>query len=300
MKPRLSHRYVWWWRLVLATGLCIVLFAASMLTARPAAAAAPAYVRVIHASPDIGIVDVFVDGKKILSDFQFATVTDYVPIASGAHKVQLALIGKGVDAAIITQQLAVKSGTPYTIAALGTKKSGFSFASFTDNNVIAGTGAKVRMYHLSPGTGTAQVSSQSNILVNKISYATASSYIPLSSGTYAVTLNADAQKDALSTRVTLKPWSVLSIFAVGLVQGKPHWRFVAAQQQGIPGMPQTGSDPHAVLETYPSYRQWCVMVAAFICLLVGCVYIQAHKHANVVVAEQQEKPAAVTRYIEKG
>ncbi|GLV58902.1 hypothetical protein KDH_57300 [Dictyobacter sp. S3.2.2.5] len=279
-----------WWRLFLATGLCVVLFGTSMLSARPVdAAAAPAYVRIIHASPDIGIVDVFVDGKKILSDFQFATVTDYVPIASGAHKVQLALIGKGVDASIITQEMSVQAGVPYTIAALGTKKSGFSFTSFVDDNVIAGSGAKVRVYHLSPGVGTASVSSQSNTLVNQITYASASSYIPLSSGTYSVTLNADAPKASLSSQVTLKPWSVLSIFAVGLVQGSPHWRLVAAPQQGMPGMPQTGGDPHAAPQTYPFYWQWGIMFITLVGLLLGCTYALTYKNMQAAPQPASKK-----------
>ncbi|GCE05680.1 cell wall anchor [Dictyobacter aurantiacus] len=286
-KPGLLRKSVWW-RLSMAMGLCAVLCVTGMLSSRPVmAAAAPAYVRIIHASPDIGIVDVFVDGKKILSDFQFATVTDYVPIASGAHKVQLALIGKGIDASIITQEMTVQAGTPYTIAALGTKESGFLFKSFVDNNVIAGTGAKVRVYHLSPGVGTASVSSQSNTLVNQISYANASSYIPVTSGTYAVTLNASAPKAALSTRLTLKPWSVLSVFAVGLVQGDPHWRLVSAQQQGIPGMPQTGGNPYVVSETYPYYWQWGIMVVALVGLLIGCVYAFTHKRASNSAAEKR-------------
>src|SRR5579863_6883349 len=39
-----------------------------------------AFIRVVHASPDIGTVDVFVDGTKLLSSFQYATVTGYVPL----------------------------------------------------------------------------------------------------------------------------------------------------------------------------------------------------------------------------
>ncbi|GCE19755.1 DUF4397 domain-containing protein [Dictyobacter kobayashii] len=111
MKQQVLRRGLWGRRLLLAMGLCVVLFTSSLLGGRPSASAAePAYIRVIHASPDIGIVDVFVDGQKLLSDFQFATVTDYVPIPSGTHKVQLALIGKGVAASIITQELAVQTG----------------------------------------------------------------------------------------------------------------------------------------------------------------------------------------------
>src|SRR5437588_12291705 len=93
--------------------------------ARPASAAGSSFVRVVHASPDIGTADVFLDGTKVLSNFAFGTVTDYVSIPPGPHKVQVALIGKGPNASVITQTLAVKSGVAYTVAGLGTQSTGF-------------------------------------------------------------------------------------------------------------------------------------------------------------------------------
>src|SRR5437588_5708775 len=76
------------------------------LTAFPlsrASAATPAYVRIIHASPYVGTADIFVDGAKVLSGMGFATVTGYVQLPAGPHTVQVALIGKGVGAAVLTQ-----------------------------------------------------------------------------------------------------------------------------------------------------------------------------------------------------
>src|SRR6266849_227821 len=73
-------------------------------------AATPAYIRVIHASPAVGTADVFVDGSLLLSSFAFGAVTDYVPLPAGPHKVQIALVGKGIGAAVITQTLAVQPG----------------------------------------------------------------------------------------------------------------------------------------------------------------------------------------------
>src|SRR5690242_11010812 len=83
------------------TILVITLVALFCAQARPASAASPAFVRVVHASPNIGTADVFLDGTKVLSNFQFGTVTDYVTIPPGPHKVQIALIGKGIGAAVI-------------------------------------------------------------------------------------------------------------------------------------------------------------------------------------------------------
>jgi hypothetical protein len=77
-----------------------------LLGAQPArtSAAAPAYIRVIHASPAVGTADVFVDGNLLLSSFAFGSVTDYAPLPAGPHKVQIALVGKGIGASLIRRR----------------------------------------------------------------------------------------------------------------------------------------------------------------------------------------------------
>src|SRR6476659_3685698 len=54
----------------------------------PAAAVATAYVRVVHAVPAVGSTDVFVDGKRMLSNVVFGSVSSYQPIADGTHVVK--------------------------------------------------------------------------------------------------------------------------------------------------------------------------------------------------------------------
>jgi hypothetical protein len=206
----------------------------------------PAFVRIIHASPDIGVVDAFVDGQKILSSFEFGTVTDYTPLPAGSHKLQIALIGKGVNASLVTQTMTVEEGSAYTVAALGTNASGFSFSVFKDNNIVAGTGARVRVYHLSPYAGAVNVQAGSDTLVKGLSYPQASNYVDVPAGAYTFNLTGAAQYAPAPLSTEVKPWTVTSIFAVGPVKGNTQIRFVSTAIAGTPGMPQTGSDPNAV------------------------------------------------------
>src|SRR5437667_4161670 len=174
--------------LILAVLTLVALFS---IPSRPAHAAGnPAFVRVVHASPDIGTADVFLDGAKALSNFAFGTVTDYVTIPPGPHKVQVALIGKGPNASVITQTLTVQAGVAYTVAGLGNKSTGFSLKVFIDNNQLAPGQAKVRIYHLSPGTGSVNVSASGNTVVSGLTYQQASNYLTLSAGSYTFNVNA--------------------------------------------------------------------------------------------------------------
>jgi hypothetical protein len=229
-----------------------------------------AYIRVVHAAPDVGIVDVFADGQKILSSFQFASVSPYVPLSSGAHKVQVALLGQGINAAAMTQTISVTANETYTVAVIGTQATGHSFKIFNDNNTVSHDDAELRIYHLSPGTAAVDVDEQNNTIIPQLSYPQASNYISIPSGQHTFSLNDSSQNAQASFTTTLKPWTVTSIFAIGLLKGNPQLRFVTSQVQGIPALPQTGSDPNARPLSTPaptSSLPWLVLT--FVLLLIG-------------------------------
>lgn len=229
-----------------------------------------AFIRVVHASPDVGTVDVFVDGTKLLSSFQYATVTGYVSLPAGQHKVQIALIGKGIGASVISQTIAVQAGQAYTVAAPGTMASGFSLQVFTDNNMVAGNIAKVRIYHLSPGTGTVNVAASNGAVVDGLSYPQASNYITVTPGSYTLNITPTQASTPFQVQATLKPWTVTSVFAIGLLNSTPKLQFVAAQVPGVPGLPGTGSDPNPTAVQAPG-----VPVDAWLFGLLALVIIGA-------------------------
>lgn len=82
------------------------------LAAPASAASAPAQVRVLHGIPGTP-VDVYVDGKRALDDFQPKTVTDDIGLPAGPHKV-----------AIFPATAPDGSGTPLVSATLTVPKTG--------------------------------------------------------------------------------------------------------------------------------------------------------------------------------
>ncbi len=250
-------------RLVLLVAiLTLLIFAGGWFSTARAAETNPAFVRIIHASPDIGIVDVFVDGTKILDNFQFGTVTGYVPLPQGSHTLRIALLGTGINAAVVTQTLTVSAGVPYTIAALGTKATGFSLSVFKDDNLVAGNGAKVRVYHLSQVIGAVDVQADKQTIANGLSYPHASDYVSVPAGSYTFNLTGATQAAPDPLATTLKPWTVTSIFAIGPEAGKAQVQFISAQLAGTPGMPQTGSDPNAAVQSSSPALPWLPGVLA--------------------------------------
>jgi len=253
---------------------CVVLVLATLsgLHQKQAFAESPAFVRIIHASPDVGTADVFLDGLKLLSNFQFGTVTGYATIPPGPHKVQIALIGKGIGGAVITQTLSVNPGIAYTVAALGTNATGLSLEVFIDNNQLSSGMAKVRVYHLSPGTGTINVSDGTNPVIAGLNYKQASNYLILPAGSYTFQATATQSNAILPpVSVMLEANAVTSIFAIGEINGTPQFEFVTAQVPGLPGVPPTGSDPNpdALPRDSQSSPSWIWLVGILTLLTIS-------------------------------
>lgn len=260
-------------RILLAFGMSILLvgfFAVAQATSITRAVGTSwAYVRVFHASPDAGIVDVFMDGKQILSNFQYGTLTGYTPVSTGSHKLQIGVIGSGANAPILSQTFSLQANTAYTAVALGTKSTGYTLQVFTDNNAISGNLAKVRIYHLSPGTGVVNVNEGGNTFIHNLPYAQASNYASFSPGSYTFQLVASQDNASSLISVKLKPWSVTSVFVISFVKAgsaTSQLQIVQAQIVGMPGMPNTGSDP-TPLTNAPSHQAlfpwpWMLVILA--------------------------------------
>ena len=211
------------------------------------AATNPSFIRLINASPDVGTVDVFVDGSRFLGNARFASVTDYLQLPAGPHKVELALIGKGPSAGVLVQKLSVQAGAAYTVAAIGTKSTGFSLQVFVDDNRMVVGKATVRVYDLSPRSGTLSVVAGANVLFEPVSYRQASNYQRLAAGPYTFTFSSSQPAFTLVEQVTLKTDMVTSLFLVGMPNGTPPLQVVPMQVKGLPRLlAGTGSDPNAL------------------------------------------------------
>ena len=256
-------------RVLLVSGILTIVASFFFVSAHSASAASlqnDAMVRVVHAAPGAGTVDVFVDGNKLLSKFAFGTVTGYVNVPAGSHQIQVAPTGKGASAAVITQTVSVNAGVHYTVAAIGT--TSFSLAAFVDDNQLSGAMAKVRVYHLSPDAGHVNVAVGGNTVISGLTYKNASSYLNVPAGAYTFEVTATDSGAKVPVAATLSSGMVSSVFAVGLLKGTPALSFKLAAVAGVPGMPNTGSDPNAV-PANQSTTPWLPVTAAIALLLIG-------------------------------
>ena len=261
------------WRIALLFGL-LAFFVLFGVQALPASAEAPSYVRLIQASPDVGTVDVFVDGNKWLGSLGFATVTAYKQLPAGRHKVQIALLGKGPGATAIARTITVQAGLAYTVAAIGTKTTRLALKVYVDDNRIAGDMAKVRVYHLAPGIGVVRVASGGKTILSRLAYSHASNYHLVPAGSYTFNVTATQSTTSNLVSATLKANTVTSLFALSTGSKDPQLQFVNAQVKGVPDISRTGSDPYAHIassQSFPLLVAWIVAVLALGAVGAGVV-----------------------------
>lgn len=232
-------------------------------------AATPAFVRIIHASPFVGTADIFVDGSPFLTSFAFGAVTGYAAVPPGPHKVQIALVGKGISASALTETLAVKPGGVYTVAALGTSPQSLKLEVFSDSNAASPGTARLRIYQLSPDGGWITVT-QGGQSMTGMNYQSASSYLTMTAGSTTFDLESDQSNKSLSISTNLKVNTVTSIFAVGMFKGTPRAELVSAQVAALPGLPQTGSDPFAFAADGQLSTPWLLIAIALV--VVGSTF----------------------------
>ncbi len=186
----------------------------------------PGYVRVLHAAPGAGNVDVFVNHDALLKNFAFGTITDYVSLNPGDYRIRVAPAGKGAGDAVIDETVTIQSDVHYTAVALGTKS--FSLKVFGDNNYAPAGKARVRVYHLSPNAGPVDVSVGGSKVISQQTYPHASGYLTVAPGSYTFKVTATNPGVTLDLPATLKAGYVYSVFAIGLYKGSPALQFVVA------------------------------------------------------------------------
>jgi hypothetical protein len=268
----------------LSGGLALFLCSICALTgfffipAAPARAAAPAFVRIIHASPFVATADVFVDGSPFLTSFAFGAIAGYAPVPAGPHKVQIALAGKGVTGAALTQVLAVQPGGVYTVAATGTKPTNLALQVFVDSNLATNGMSKVRIYQLTPDAGWMSVLNDGKWMAGA-GYQNATGYLTLAPGAATFTLASASLGRSLSLSTTLQANVVTSVFSVGEFNGEPKAELVTAQTAALPGLPQTGSNPAPVLSSAGQLSvPWLLLVFAVV--IVGATLFTRRMFAH--------------------
>lgn len=81
-----------------------------------------AKIRIVHNVPNAPAINVYLDGKELLSDVAYKTVSDYLKVSSGSH--QISIIPVGSNTSLVSQNVILSPNTNYTLLIEGLLPNG--------------------------------------------------------------------------------------------------------------------------------------------------------------------------------
>lgn len=204
---------------------------AAATKAPPAQPGVLTYLRVLHASPDAPNVDVYLNGERIFRNLRYGRLPGYLTVRPGESRMQVVRANRSLTRGpvYIDQRVSFEQGKSYTVAAAGTLAEIKPFV-YTDDWDAPGKGqTKLRLIHLSPNAPAVDViatpagASESAKVFEDIAFGDASKYAVVNSGEWDFDVNAAGTlTPALELNgVTLNEGEVVTVFAIGLVNGRP-------------------------------------------------------------------------------
>ncbi len=189
---------------------------------------ATARVRVLHAAPDAGPVDIVVDGATARAGLQYTQVVDYTALPAGQRTFNVRPAGTTTNA--ITAAPTLAGGTEYTVIArgraAGTGALALSALLLTDDAAPASGQASLRVVHAAPGAPAVDVYvtapnadlAAATATVSNLAFGAATPYLNnVPPGTYQVRVTpAGTRTVAINVpSVTLSAGQVRTAVAVG-------------------------------------------------------------------------------------
>jgi predicted ester cyclase len=212
------------WITVLMIGL-VILPLISPAQAANAAGGDKVRLRVVHAAPGFGNakgeVDVYINGRKRLSNVSFFSASEYLTLSPGNVKVQVTPAGArpthGNSA--VDKRFPLAGGKDYTIVASGTKATNnVGGTLLEDDNAAPAAGkVKLRVAHFSPNAPGVDIFINGEKAVPNLEFTKTAGYLEVDPGTYKVGIAPANATVIFETDVTLEGNTVYTAWANGLL-----------------------------------------------------------------------------------
>lgn len=165
----------------------------------------PAFVRVIHNSPDAPSVDIVVNNDfdvLFVEELAYPDFTPYVNVASGTYNIKVVVAGTQTD--VIDADLTFAQGSMQSILAVNTMANIEPLVLMDDDRAVA-TEAKVRLVHGSPTAGNVDiyVTAPGVDITNEqpafsgVAFKEDTGYVSLGEGDYQVTVTPAGSKNSV-------------------------------------------------------------------------------------------------------
>lgn len=176
-----------------------------------------AEVRFLHASPDAPGVDIYVDGKKAVSNITYENVTHYARVEAGRHRIQVFPAGKTAGAVIDTAAN-LKPDAHYTVAAAGRLKEIRPVVVEDHRGGTKPGFARLKVVHLSPmGPAVDVTLPTGKVLLGHLTYKEKSPYLQVAPGVRDLDVRLAGKQQVIlrAEKLRFEPNTTYTLYVLG-------------------------------------------------------------------------------------
>lgn len=229
--------------MTVAEGRTSTVFAVGLLNGRPAlsgvpvvdARATPSRLRVLHASPDAPPVDVYLNGFRELRNVRYKTISNYLDVLPGEHRIQIVPAGKTLAQGplVIDTALNVEKGKVYAVAAAGLLANIKPIVAVDTGEQPQQNRGQVRVWHLSPDAPAVDVvfTQGNNMpLAKALAFTAVTPYSDVAAGAQGVAVQANGAS-VVTTNLVVPANGTLTMYIIGLVNGSPQAEVIVSRDR---------------------------------------------------------------------
>ncbi len=182
----------------------------------------PSRVRILHAAPKTGNVDVYVNETRILQNSPYKTISDYLPLIAGKYQIDVYPTGQ-LSSTILSQKIQVEPGKLYTLAVSGLDKQ-IRLVVHEDLPAVPNGESKVRLIHLASDSPAIDLAVKNgDVVFRNVPYRTATNYMGITPMSIDLEARVTSTKqDVLSIpHAEFRADMAYTIYIIGLQDAEP-------------------------------------------------------------------------------
>lgn len=180
------------------------------------------FVRVLHASPDAPMVDIYANDNLIIKRISYQQFTPYFQLPVGRYNIKIYPSGTKTNL-ILNAEVNIPANMIFTIAAIG-KLPNIELYAVPDMTAINQTKTLIKFVHLSPDAPNVDITLRNGTKIfENVGYKDATNYITVNPATYTIQARPTGDQNVILNvpNIRLRPNKAYTIYLVGFAEGTP-------------------------------------------------------------------------------
>lgn len=181
------------------------------------------FIRFLHASPNAPNLDIYIDGKKAVSNLIYGSLAGYAALQSGLHKIDAHLAGQTTNPILSTTTTLI--GDNFITLAIAGSLPNLQYRIYKDKvESIPTNESYIRFVHLSSNTPAVDIVIEAGeTLFSTITFGRTEQYKKINPGIYKLQVRASGTPNIVLAlpQLSFEGRKAYTLYAMGIMGGTP-------------------------------------------------------------------------------